>query len=198
MSEFWLYIKLGFGHVIDWYAFDHVLFFIVLIAGYTSDSWKRILTLVTLFTIGHTVALFFAAHKIVNICSNYIEFLIPLTIMITGFHAIYTARGATKSYPKTTSPSTLYAITTFFGIIHGLGFATYFKAISSNTKALALPLLEFALGIELAQLLVVVCFLILSSLFQHFFKLTKRDWVFIVSSIVIGMAFMLLLENKIW
>ncbi len=194
MSEFWLYVKLGFGHVLDWTAYDHILFLIVLTVGYTFDNWKRILILVTLFTLGHTISLFLAAYNVVSVNSRLIEFLIPLTILATAVFNLLTAKSGSRSGKI----GVLYGTTIFFGLIHGLGFSSYFNAISSNVSSKILPLIEFALGIELAQIVVVVIVVLLSFVVQTFFRFSKRDWILVVSSIVIGMVIPMLIANKIW
>ncbi|WP_025741229.1 HupE/UreJ family protein [Aquimarina pacifica] len=194
MSEFWLYLQLGFKHVLDWQAYDHVLFLIVLTVGYTLDHWKRILVLVTLFTLGHTLSLFLAAYKVLSVNSAIIEFLIPLTILLTAVFSILTAKNSVNKGKV----GFLYGVTIFFGCIHGLGFFSYFRLIHGNAGSKVLPLLEFALGIEFAQIVVVGLVLLISSLVQLFFRFPKRDWILVISSIIIGMVIPMLITNKIW
>ncbi|MBW1296186.1 HupE/UreJ family protein [Aquimarina litoralis] len=194
MSEFLLYVKLGLYHVLDWNAYDHILFLIVLTVSYSFDNWKKILVLVTLFTLGHTTSLFLAAYDVVSVNSKLVEFLIPLTILAA---AIFNLLTAGKSSNKN-SVGVLYATTIFFGLIHGLGFSSYFNAVSSNVSSKILPLIEFGLGIELAQLIVVFIVLIISFIIQTIFRFSKRDWILVVSSIVIGMVIPMIISNKIW
>ncbi|WP_103069787.1 HupE/UreJ family protein [Aquimarina sediminis] len=194
MSEFWLYVKLGFGHVLDWHAYDHILFLIVLTVGYTFDNWKRILLLVTLFTLGHTMSLFLAVYGVVSVNSKLVEFLIPLTILIAGLFNVFTAKNTSRN----TKVGILYGVTIFFGLIHGLGFSGYFKAISSNVSSKILPLIEFALGVEAAQIVIVLFVLVASFIFQTFFRFSKQDWILVISSVVIGMVIPMLIANKIW
>ncbi len=194
MSEFWLYVKLGFGHVLDWSAYDHILFLIVLTVGYTFDNWKRILVLITLFTLGHTISLFLATYGAVSVNSRIVEFLIPLTILTTAIFNVLTS----KSGSKNSKIGVLYGATIFFGLIHGLGFSSYFKAVSSNVSSKILPLIEFALGVELAQIIVVIIVVFISFIVQTFFRFSKRDWILIISSIVLGMVIPMLMNNKIW
>ncbi|WP_299223026.1 HupE/UreJ family protein [uncultured Aquimarina sp.] len=194
MSEFWLYVKLGLYHVLDWQAYDHILFLIVLTVAYTFDNWKRILLLVTLFTLGHTTSLFLAVYDVVSVNSKLVEFLIPLTILVAAIFNVFTA-GKTAGKNKI---GVLYATTIFFGLIHGLGFSSFFNAVSSNVSSKILPLIEFALGIELAQLIVVIIVLIISFIIQTIFRFSKRDWMLVVSSIVIGMVIPMIISNKIW
>ncbi|WBL25909.1 HupE/UreJ family protein [Zunongwangia sp. HGR-M22] len=191
MSQFWLYLNLGLKHVLDWNAYDHILFFIALVASYTFTSWKKMLWLVTIFTLGHTLALFLSTYEIVMVDTAWVEFLIPVSIMITAIYNILTASNKEKS----NNPTLLYFTTAFFGIIHGLGFSTYFKMLSSGFSSKIFPLLEFALGIECAQAIVVLCVLILAFITQNFFRVSKRDWVLIVSAIVVGIVLPILREN---
>ena len=194
MNEFWIYFKLGLNHVLNWNAYDHVLFLIVLVASYTFLEWKRVFWLVTTFTLGHTVALLLATFDVVKVNSAYVEFLIPVTIFIT---ALYNLINAGKT-PKEGGMGILFAVTLFFGIIHGLGFSSFFVgSVGSGTDKLVW-LLEFALGIEAAQAIIVICVLIFALIFQSLFNYSKRDWVLVVASIVIGLVIPMLIKNNIW
>lgn len=189
MSEFWLYLKLGLTHVLDTQAYDHVLFIVVLVAAYNFSNWKRLLGLVSLFTLGHTISLLLASYNIVTVSSTVIEVLIPITILITALINII----ATRKSNRSERIGLLFIITFFFGLIHGFGFATYFNMIKDDSTIL--PLLEFALGIELAQIIIVILVLISSFFFQTFLRFNKRDWILIISSLVIGMVIPMLIEN---
>lgn len=191
MSQFWLYLNLGLEHVLDWNAYDHILFLLALVASYTFTSWKRVLWLVTIFTIGHTVALFLSTYEVVIVDTAWVEFLIPVSIMITAFYNIFTA----SNKEKTGNPSLLYFTTAFFGIIHGLGFSTYFKMLSNGFSSKIAPLLEFAIGIECAQAIVVISTLLLAFITQNFFRVSKRDWILVISAIVIGIILPILRDN---
>ncbi len=192
MSDFWLYFNLGLHHVLDWKAYDHILFLIVLCAAYTFSSWKRLLILVTLFTLGHTISLFLANYNIVSVSGRVIEFMIPVTILVTALFNLFTA-GNEKTMEKM---GILYIVTIFFGLIHGLGFASFFHALGTGGKFL--PLLEFALGIEAAQIIVVIVLLIIAFIFQTIFRFNKRDWVLVISALVIGMVIPMLINNWIF
>jgi hypothetical protein len=191
MSQFWLYFRLGLEHVLDWNAYDHILFLIVLVASYSFLTWKRVFWLVTIFTLGHTISLFLSVYKIVLVDTTWVEFLIPVTILATAVFNIINA----KKRESQNNISLLYFSTAFFGIIHGLGFSSYFKMIASGTDSVFLPLLEFALGIEAAQIIVVLCVLVLSFLLQNVLRVTRRDWIIVVSAIVIGIILPILKEN---
>lgn len=192
MSDFWLYFNLGFHHVLDWKAYDHILFLIVLCAAYSFSSWKKLLILVTLFTLGHSLSLLLASYNVVSVSGKVIEFLIPITILVVAIFNLFTA-GKEKTMEKM---RVLYIATIFFGLIHGLGFASFFKEL--NTTGEFAPLLELALGIEAAQIIVVIGILIIAFVFQTVFRFNKRDWVLVVSSLVIGMAIPMLIDNWIF
>ena len=189
MSDFLLYLKLGLTHVLDWQAYDHILFLIVLVAAYNFSNWKRIFILVSLFTIGHTVSLLLVNYSVVAISSKWVEFLIPVTILVAAFYNLLTSGKNNRSEKV----GLFYVITIFFGLVHGFGFATYYKMIAGGNDIL--PLLEFALGIELAQIIVVTIVLIFSFIFQSILRFNKKDWVLVVSSIVIGLVIPMLQNN---
>lgn len=191
MDTFWFYFKEGLFHVLDWNAYDHILFLVVLTVPYLFSNWKKLLTLVTVFTIGHTLALALAAYGVVSVKSSLIELLIPITILITALFNVFTAG---KSARK--EKVGLYLATTlFFGLIHGLGFSTYFKMMTANTDSKLMPLLEYTLGIEVAQIAIVLVVLIIGFIGQSVFRFSLRDWVMVISSVVIGMVIPILIKS---
>lgn len=195
MSQFWIYFQIGLKHVLDINAYDHVLFFIALTVPYLFKDWKRIFVLVSVFTIGHTIALILSVYGIVAIKVNLVEFLIPITILITALYHLFTA-GKTS---KNDSINLVFFITLFFGIIHGLGFSNYFKTIlGGSASSKLLPLGEFALGIEAAQLIVVFVVLVISYIVQTVFRFSKRDWALVMSAFIIGVVIPMIIESPIW
>lgn len=195
MSEFLIYFNIGLKHVLDINAYDHVLFLLALTVPYDFKDWKRILLLVSLFTLGHTLALLLSVFEIIIIKGNIVEFLIPITILITAFFNILTAgKGAKKD-----NITFIAFVTIFFGIIHGLGFSNYFKSIlAGNATDKLLPLLDFALGIETAQIIVVIVALLLSFVVQTLFRFSKRDWTLTMSAFVIGIVIPMIIQSEIW
>jgi hypothetical protein len=195
MSEFWLYFNIGLKHVLDIDGYDHVLFLIALTVPYAFKDWKRVLILVSLFTLGHTLALLLSVFEVVIIKASLVEFLIPITILITALFHLFTAGKSGKKE----SITFVAFVTLFFGIIHGLGFSNYFKSILPGEKVDKLvPLLEFALGIEVAQIIVVLIVLLLSYIVQTFFRFSKRDWTLVMSSFVIGVVLPMIIGSDIW
>ena len=195
MSEFWVYFQIGLHHVLDIQAYDHVLFMMALVLPFTFKDWKRLLFSVTLFTAGHTTALLLSVYEILVIKASIVELLIPITILSTAVFNLFTI-GKTN---RKENLNLIFLITLFFGIIHGLGFSNYFKTLlggSSNSKLI--PLLEFALGIEGAQITVVLAMLIVAYGVQSLFKFSRRDWILVGSAFIIGVVVPMILENEIW
>ncbi|MEI7507873.1 MAG: HupE/UreJ family protein [Flavobacterium sp.] len=195
MSDFWIFFKVGLHHVLDIHGYDHLLFLIALSASYTSRDWKRILILVSFFTLGHSISMVLSVFNIVSVKTIWIELLIPCTILIAALFNLVMAGKSAKSG----TISFIAGTTIFFGIIHGLGFSNYFNSILPGKPAEKLvPLSEFALGIECAQIMVVIAVLILAFIAQTLFRFNKRDFTLIMSSFVIGVVVPLLIQNPIW
>ena len=194
MDNFLFFTQEGLYHVLDWNAYDHVLFLIALAVVYDFKNWKKVFWLISLFTIGHTITLFMAAYQVVSVNSDLIEFLIPVTIVVTALFNIWFAKmTSTKSRTNT---NLFFAL--FFGLIHGFGFSGYFKILIGSATNKVLPLLEFALGIELAQIIIVILVLALGYIFQHILRFSKRDWIMVASAIVIGIVLPILRDAVFW
>ena len=181
--------------MLDINAYDHVLFLIALTVPFTFKDWKRVLILVSTFTIGHTIALFLSVFGVIAVKINLVEFMIPITILFTATYNLFTSGKSSKN-----NTITLVAfVTLFFGIIHGLGFSNYIKTILSGApQSKILPLSEFALGIESSQLIVVFVVLILSYLVQTVFRFSKRDFTLVMSAFVIGVVIPMIVSSPIW
>ena len=195
MTDFWIYFQIGLKHVLDIHAYDHVLFLIALAIPYSFGDWKRIVFLVSMFTIGHTMSLLLAIYGIVSIKVNVVELLIPITILITALFNLFTAGKSSKKE----SINLVFFITLFFGIIHGLGFSFYFKSILGGSPTSKLvPLGEFALGIEAAQIAVIFVVLVLAYIVQTFFRFSKRDWTLVMSAFITGVVLPMIIGSEIW
>ncbi|MBL7471855.1 HupE/UreJ family protein [Robertkochia sediminum] len=191
MNDFWFNFKLGLTHVLDINAYDHILFLIALTVPFTFNSWKKLLWLVTVFTIGHTLSLLLAAYNVVSVNMAWVEFLIPVTILITALFNVFTAgKGARKE-----KMGIHLFIALFFGLIHGLGFSSFFRMNVEGRDNKLLTLLEFALGVEAAQIIAVLAVLIIGFVVQSVFRFNKRDWVMVISSVVIGVALPILRDT---
>lgn len=162
---------------------------------YSFKEWKKVLILVTFFTVGHTLALLLSVLGIIAVKVNIIEFAIPITILFTALYNLFTSGKSSKN----NSISIIGFVTLFFGIIHGLGFSNYFKTLLSGApQSKILPLSEFALGIESSQIIVVLVVLLFSYLVQTVFRFSKRDFTLVLSSFVIGVVLPMILNNEIW
>ena len=194
MDEFWIYLKLGLTHVLDVNAYDHVLYLIALVASYDFFRWKRVLWLVTIFTIGHTLSLVLAGYDILQVNMQWVEFLIPVSIIIASVYNLTIAGRRNQDNKKWL----LYMVTLFFGLVHGFGFSSYFQMLAAKKDQILSMLIEFALGIELAQIIVVLMVLIIGFITKRAFRVAKRDWILVTSSLVIGMALPILFEKWIF
>ena len=184
---------MGLHHVLDFSAYDHILFLIVLAVIFSFNQFKKVLWLVTLFTIGHSITLALSAYEVLTVNIDLIEFLIPVTIFITGAMNVFTAKNSSAGKQNT---NLVFAL--FFGLIHGLGFSNYFKMMVGREDNKVFPLLEFALGIEAAQIVIILGILVIGTILQHFVKVTQRDWILVCSSIVIGFSIQMLTNRIFW
>lgn len=193
MNDFVYYLRMGFEHVLDINAYDHIIFLIVLAVVFNFNQWKKAIWLITFFTIGHTLTLALAAYEVIGIRVDIIEFLIPVTIFITGLFNVLRVNKASTGREKLN-----LFLALFFGLVHGCGFSNYFRIMIGQEEEKLVPLLEFALGIELSQIVIVFGILILGSILQNFFRVTKRDWVLVTSAIVIGITIPMMMERVFW
>jgi len=190
-ENFWFNVEYGINHVLDINAYDHILFLIVLTIPYVFKDWKRVLLLVSMFTLGHTLSLVLAAYNVVTVNATVVEFLIPITILVVALFNVFTSgKGAQRE-----KVGVLFLSTLFFGLVHGLGFAREFKMLLGDTDNKLVLLLEFALGIELAQVIIVFIVLFLSYIVQTIFRFTKRDWIMVISAIVVGLVIPMILNS---
>ena len=194
MQQFPFYLQLGFDHISDLGGYDHILFLVALCAVYRIEQWRNIAILVTAFTVGHSVTLALASFESVSMSAKVIEFLIPVTILLTALHNVF----ANPSAEKPAGMSRNYAMALFFGLIHGMGFSSYFRALLMGESSIVVPLLGFNLGIEVGQLLVVLVIVGVAFLFLDVFRVRHRDWNLFVSGAAAGMSLILMMENRFW
>jgi ABC-type antimicrobial peptide transport system permease subunit len=186
-----VYLQLGFDHILDINGYDHILFIIALCAVYRYDQWKNVLILVTAFTIGHSITLALSALKIVVFNAEIIEFLIPLTIFLTAIFNVTKSENNEKVMMN-------YALALFFGLIHGLGFSNYFKALLGKEESIVTPLLAFNIGVELGQMIIVICTMLVGYIFMKLLRAKQREWTLFISGAAAGVALILLIEAKFW
>jgi len=191
MSTFQMYFNLGLTHIADFKGYDHILFIITLCAVYLISDWKKILILITAFTVGHSSTLVLATFNIVTIPGKWIEFMIPVTIFFTAIANIIQRK---ESFSRI-NHKFKYLMSLFFGLIHGLGFSNYLRALLISEKKLAGPLFSFNLGIELGQLLIVASFLILGMIFINLLNARQREWNLVFSGAGLGVSIILIFER---
>lgn len=195
MSEFWIYFEKGLRYILNPYAYNNILFLTALAVPYAFKDWKKLLLLVSIFTLVYAMALLLSVFGVIIIKASLMEFLIPIIILITALFHLFTAGKSSKNE----SISVIIFITLFFGIIQGLGFADAFKAtLSGSPQSKLLPIAEFSLGIETGQIIVVLVVLILSYIVQTFFRFSKRDWTLVMSSFIIGVVLPMVVQSDIW
>jgi hypothetical protein len=190
MDEMGIYLHLGFRHIIDWEAWDHILFVLVLTLRFQWTDWKKLLVLVTAFTFGHSVTLALSTLNWVNVSTNLIEFLIPLTIVGTAIANFWV-----KTFDFKSKYSLIYFLALFFGLIHGLGFSTYLKSLLGKEESILVPLFTFNMGLELGQLLIVVIILIISFIFVTVLKVKRVRYLQIGSVIAMVFALNMILDR---
>lgn len=193
MDTFGFYLQLGFEHISNLAGYDHILFLVVLCAVYRLEQWKKILILVTAFTIGHSLTLILVSLDVITIPSKIIRFLIPLTIFITAFSNVLSKPPALLE--TNIKMSRNYFMALFFGLIHGMDFSNYFRALIMGSSSIIKPLFGFNLGIELGQLLVVLIITGIAFFFLNVVKVKHREWTLFISGAAAGMAILSMAEN---
>lgn len=199
VSVFQTYLQLGFLHICTPRAADHLTFLLALCAPYVLRDWRRVLALVTSFTVGHSLTLALATLGLVDFKPAVIEALIPVTIMIT---ALVNLRGAgpitarlVRTRPELVLAAAPNALALGFGLIHGLGFSNYLRALLGPNSRPVQELLAFNVGVELGQVLIVAAILLLGALLLRGVGVARRDWVLAVSGAALGVASLLLLQQ---
>jgi len=201
MSTFQTYATLGFRHIADLGALDHILFLVALAAIYRLRDWRDALWVVTAFTVGHSVTLALAVTRVLELPTTLIEFLIPITIVVTGIENMIVRDRRRAPWRGRYRPVFAGA----FGLVHGAGFANYLR--SMFVDQIALPLLGFNVGIELGQIAVLtVVSITLVGLDRAIERVGRTGLVWsphrlrvvAVSSLVTVVAFGWAIERKPW
>lgn len=187
---FRFYTELGLDHVLDFNAYDHMLFLAALAIPFTFKNWRNVLALVTVFTVTHCLSLVLAVYEWVTVDVSAIELAIPITIVLTCIFNLWHRKGI-----QGTKKMLFHLLATaFFGLIHGFGFSNYFRLIISGEEEKLMPLAGFAMGIELSQVLIILCMLLLIYLLQDVVGLGKKRFIVIASSLVIVITSTILVE----
>ncbi len=188
---FSLYFDLGFEHITDLNGYDHILFLIALSAIYLLKDWKKVIILVTAFTIGHTITLALASLRIIYFSTDLIEFLIPITIFISAFSDFFYKENINNKRLQDLK----YILAMFFGLIHGLGFSNYLRALLGSEDNITMPLFAFNIGLELGQIIIVICYLIVAGILVRYIKVPRRLLIFITAGAALIISFILMIQR---
>ena len=189
MNDFKLYFGLGKDHILTWEAMDHILFVAALCLRYMLKDWKKVAVMVTAFTIGHSVTLALSALNYVHVKREWIEFLIPITIAVTAINNLLQ-----KNTEQQKKLPLIYFFALFFGLIHGLAYASSFLDLEGR-EGLVAHLFAFNLGIELAQLIVVAIILLVSFLLVQLLKISRLGWIRIASLTILAFSLYMAFER---
>ncbi len=189
MSDFNFYFGLGWEHIMSWDALDHLLFIAALAAIYLLKDWKQVLILVTAFTIGHSLTLALSVLDVIRFPSEWVEFLIPCTIVITAISNLFQKQFTPRSIRIN------YFLALFFGLIHGLGFANTIRFMLAKDQSLGMGLFGFNVGLEVGQIVVVGTLLLITQALINSLKINRREWVIFLSAAIFSLALKMSLER---
>ena len=194
MSEFQVYFQIGLGHILDLAGYDHILFVLTLCLAYPLSNWKRILWLLTAFTIGHSISLAFTITQAFEPIGPVVESLIAATILITALINLATPEQKSHAVNKQ-SPLPRYVLATGFGLIHGLGFSGYLSSLLGKEADITWPLISFNLGLELGQAVIAALYFVLLFLVLRLTPVRMRPFFIGASGFAAGMAFCMLIDR---
>lgn len=190
MNDFGLYFEIGYKHIADLRGIDHILFVMALCIRYQFGDWRKLLILVTAFTIGHSITLALSVFNLVQYSVKWIEFLIPVTIVITAVSNVFVKKFVFKNrFPL------IYFLALFFGLVHGLGFSSYLKSLLGSEHNVVWQLLAFNIGLEAGQLLIVTGFLMISFIFVNILKCNRREYLLAVSAGIFALALQMAIDR---
>lgn len=196
LSEFQVFLRLGFEHIADLRGYDHILFIVALCAGYEPRHWRKLLILVTAFTVGHSITLALATLRLITINDGLVEFLIPVTIFVTGVMNILSSSPEADGLVERKRARALkYFLALGFGLIHGMGFSNFLRALLGEEEGIALPLFAFNVGLEVGQICIVLAVLILTFLVVRLARMRRHDWILVLSGATAGVALTLMVER---
>ena len=193
MDAIKIYFEIGFAHIVNWTALDHILFIVALSLRYQFSDWKKLLVLITAFTIGHTTTLTLVVFNVLHLSKAWIEFLIPVTIAVTAMSNFFVKKFTFRSkFPL------IYFFALIFGLIHGLGFSNDLKSLIGNGAGVVVKLLAANLGIEAGQICFVIGILLITAITIGIFKVSRRDYLLFVSSGIFALAAEMAFERIPW
>lgn len=188
------FIVEGACHIADLRAYDHILFIIALAVVFETRDWRKLVGLVTAFTIGHSITLALVTFDVHLLSSTWVEFFIPVTILLTSLMHLASLRRRVSSV----SMGVKFLVVLIFGLIHGMGFSPYLKMLVGKDDPIALPLFAFNIGVEIGQLLILLGFFIISGLVFGLTRVKHREWCIFVLGGTSFLSLILLIENWPW
>jgi len=189
MQDFGFYFWLGWEHIISPDALDHQLFIAALVAIYLLKDWKQVLILVTAFTIGHSITLVLSVLDIIRFNSRWVEFLIPVTIVVTALSNLFQKKFTPRSVRIN------YFLALFFGLVHGMGFANTIRFMLASDQSMGWGLFGFNVGLEVGQIMVVTILLFLAQVFLSLLKVNRREWVIFLSAAAFSISLKMALDR---
>jgi len=201
MTEFALYAQLGLRHIADPAGYDHILFVAVLAVSHPPAAWRRLVWLVTAFTVGHSVTLALATLDVLRLSAALVELFIPVTILLAAVHVAWTQRRPANIRPERFMEAARHevprlALAALFGLVHGLGFSSFLRVLLGGEESLAVPLLAFNLGLEAGQLLILAVVVLVGVAAERVGRLSRRSWVFMVTAVA-GLAALHLVVQRL-
>ena len=178
IDQILFYLKIGFNHIMDINAYDHLLFLVSISIIYSFKSWKKLFWIVTFFTIGHSMSLVVSTYKIYKPNPEIIELFIPITIIISALSNLF--------FLNTTKKINYFTILVAFSfvLIHGVGFANFFNQISFSDGVDLVALIGFSFGVEVSQILIAISILVFNSILFWNNNKHKKNYIRIISCLV--------------
>ena len=189
MNDFLFYFREGIYHITDIRGYDHILFVAALCLPYLLKDWRKVLMLITAFTIGHSATLALSIYNKILVPSSWIEFLIPVTIVITAVENIAVKQFDFKKI------NIRYASALIFGLIHGMGFSNYLRSMMGKEESIFAQLLAFNIGLEIGQLLIVLVVMLVAFIFVNILKAPRREWLLFISGGIFAIAVLMAVER---
>lgn len=190
------FIGVGFHHIVALDALDHLLFLLALAACYRPRDWRHGLTVVSAFTVGHSLTLALATLNVIRFPTRLVEFLIPCTIILAGAENLFDRHRRPQGWLRP-------ALAGLFGLVHGAGFATTLRDLFDGS--VALPLLSFNIGIELGQALVLTVMISMLTIADRLLRAPAGDanhalvWRIRMTSLAAaGVALVMAAERAPW
>ena len=180
MNDFTLYLTEGIRHITDIKGYDHILFVAALCLPYLLKDWRKVLILVTAFTLGHSITLGLSVYNKIIVPTKWIEFLIPVTILLTALENLSVREFEfRKSWVR-------YGSALVFGLIHGMGFSNYLRSMMGRGENILL---------EAGQIIIVLTVLLIGFTFVTLFRIPRREWLLFVSGGIFGLALLMAVER---